>query len=96
MSDFKGLPEHEIMSKANDKSRAIWEFVDWMKENQSMVFTHAEMGGVLSEDGVEAALYQFLGVDKKKFYAEKELMYKQIKEVHLGKNRVRTRQARRT
>ena len=76
---FEGFPEHEKMSKVNHKSQAIFEFMEWVGGKYNIVLKDTE-DNITFKPQLDLLLYEFLDVDKKKFEAEKEKMYQELKE----------------
>lgn len=78
MSDY---PEHDKLALISDKSQAIGEFINWLKNRQGIEFCHYNSHEELEPvwKGTNQWLAEYFGIDQDKLDEEKDTMLKEIR-----------------
>lgn len=70
------LPEHDKLRAAKGANQTISNFLDWLDDEDYEIHVRNAGSSVVSKRSLIA---RFLGIDEKKFEAEKDLILRQIR-----------------
>lgn len=72
-------PEHEKLKASRETHLTVSEFLEYLESNGYYITYAKEPYKTIRNENLIA---DFLGIDKKKFDEEKELMYQELKNSH--------------